>query len=97
MTVEHIVLIEPNDGVSEDQTKEVLDGIAGLKNKIPGVVDVKIGKNFTKRAPQISHAVIVTLVDPEALAAYGPHPAHKDVLRILLPFAKNLTIADIEV
>ena len=51
MTVEHILLIEPNDGVSEDQTKQVLNGIADLKNKIPGVVDVKIGKNFTNRAP----------------------------------------------
>lgn len=96
MTVEHIVLIEANSGVSDEQTKEVLDGIAALKDKIPGVQDVKIGENFTNRAPHISHAVVVTLTDKDALAAYGPHPAHKDLLKILMPFAKNLTIADIE-
>ena len=97
MTVEHIVLIEPNEGVTETQMQEIMDGIRGLKGKIPGVLEVKIGGNFTDRAPGVTHAAVVTLSDKEALAGYGPHPAHKDVLDILLPATKNLTVADIEV
>ena len=97
MTVEHLVLIETNDGVTDAQAQEVMDGIAGLKGKIPGVLGVKIGKNFTDRAPHISHAAAITLADKEALVGYGPHPAHQDLLKILMPIAKSLTIADIEV
>lgn len=97
MTVEHLVLIETNDGVTDAEVQEVMDGIIALKDKIPGVLEVKIGKNFSDRAPHISHAAVITLTDKDALAAYGPHPAHQDLLKILMPIAKNLTIADIDV
>lgn len=97
MTVEHLVLIETNDGVTDAEVQEVMDGIIALKDKIPGVLEVKIGNNFSDRAPHISHAAVITLTDKDALAAYGPHPAHQDLLKILMPIAKNLTIADIDV
>ncbi len=97
MSIEHIVLIEANEGKSEQEAKELLDAISGLKGKIPGVLDVKLGANFTNRAPDVTHAAVVTLEDKEALAGYGPHPAHKDVLKLLLPFAKNVTVVDIEI
>ncbi len=97
MTVEHIVFIEANEGQSEQVAQELLDGIAGLKGKIPGVLDVKLGANFTNRAPGVTHAAVVTLEDKEALAGYGPHPDHKEVLKLLLPFAKNVTVVDIEI
>lgn len=97
MTVEHLVLIETNDGVTDAEVQEVMAGIIALKDKIPGVLEVKIGKNFSDRAPHISHAAVITLTDKDALAAYGPHPAHQDLLKILMPIAKNLTIADIDV
>jgi hypothetical protein len=97
MTVEHLVLIETNDGVTDAEVQEVMAGIIALKDKIPGVLEVKIGNNFSDRAPHISHAAVITLTDKDALAAYGPHPAHQDLLKILMPIAKNLTIADIDV
>ncbi len=97
MTVEHLVLIEPNEGVSDETAQEVMDGISALKGKIPGVLEVKIGKNFSDRAPHIKYAATITLADKAALAGYGPHPAHQDLLKILMPIVKNITIADIEV
>lgn len=97
MAIEHIVLIEPNDGVSDADAQPALDGIAGLKDQIPGVLSVKIGKNFTDRAPHIGYAAVITMESKEVLASYGPHPAHQELLKILLPIAKSLTIADIEV
>jgi hypothetical protein len=30
------------------------------------------------------------------LEGYGPHPAHQDLLKILMPIVKTITIADIE-
>ena len=97
MTVEHILMIETNEGVSDEDMQEVLDGIVALKDQIPGVLDVKIGKNFTDRAPHITYSGVVTLADKEALAGYGPHTANKELLKILMPTVKNITIADIEI
>ena len=97
MTVQHLVLIETNEDVTEAKAQEIMDGIRGLKGKIPGVLDVQIGENFTDRAPHISHAAVIMLADKDTLANYGPHEAHQDLLKILLPAANSLTIADIEV
>jgi hypothetical protein len=96
VAVQHLVLIETNVGVTDAQIEGLLDGVTGLKGKIPGVLDVKIGKNFTDRAPHISVAGVITLADKASLAAYGPHPAHQDVLKVLAALAKSVTIADIE-
>ncbi len=97
MAVEHLVLIETNDDVTSEQVEEILQATHGLKGKIPGLLDVKIGRNFTDRAPHISVAAVITLADKDALAAYGPHPVHQELLKILMPAAKNVTIVDIEV
>lgn len=97
MAIEHIVLIEPNEGVTDADAQPALDGIAALKGQIPGLLSVKIGKNFTDRAPHVGYAAVITLENKEALSNYGPHPAHQELLKILLPIAKSLTIADIEV
>ncbi len=96
MSVEHIVLLEPNDGVSDEQMAEALAAAAGLKDKVPGVLAVKFGKNFTDRAGNITHAANVTLADKQALAGYGPHPAHQAVAKILGGLAKNLMVVDFQ-
>ncbi len=96
MAVEHILFLALNDGVSDEQMVEALKAIAGLKDKVPGVLAVKGGKNFTDRAGNVSHAAIVTLADKEALAGYGPHPAHQQVVKALGGLVKNLTVVDFE-
>jgi hypothetical protein len=47
-------------------------------------------------APHISIAGVITMADRASLAAYGPHPAHQNLLKVLMPLAKSVTIADIE-
>jgi len=96
MAIEHIVLLEKKDDATDDQVQAVIDGIKGLKGKIPGVLDVKINENITDRAPY-SHGAIVTMADRDALAGYGPHPDHQQVLELLKPVAANLVVVDIEI
>ena len=50
MPVEHIVLFEPNSDATDEQMNEVMNKASEFKDRIPGVVDVKAGKNFTDRA-----------------------------------------------
>ena len=96
MAVQHIVLLELKDGVSDADIDQALNAVAGLNGKVPGVLGVKAGKNFTDRAGNISHAAIVTLEDRDALAGYGPHPAHQEVAKILGGLTQNLMVVDFE-
>ena len=96
MAIEHIVLLEKKDDATEDQTQAALSGIKSLKEKISGVLEVKIGDNFTDRAPY-THGAIITMQDRETLAGYGHHPVHQEVLQLLEPVASNLVVVDIEI
>ena len=95
MPIEHIVLLEKKETATEKQLNSFLWAAKQLKDKVPGILDVKHGENFTDRAPH-SHALIVTMADRDALAGYGPHPAHQEVATMLKEVAKDWVIVDIE-
>ena len=96
MTVQHIVMLEFNDGVDEDTKKNSLAAVEALKDKIDGIENIASGKDFSGRAGNFTHAVIVTMRNKSVLAAYGPHPAHKEVQNILHPVVKTLWVVDFE-
>ncbi len=96
MAVEHIVLFEPKDDATDEQVRAAMDAIRELKGKIPGILDLKMGDNFTDRAPNVKQAAIVTLESKEALAGYGPHPEHQKVLALLNIAMSGWTVVDFE-
>ena len=69
--VEHIVLMKASRPFNEAETAEVM----GL-TKIPGVVSVSCGPNYTKRGQGFTLAVVVRLATKEAEEAYQVHPEH---------------------
>ena len=95
MTIEHIVLLEKKDDATDEQTQAALAGIRSLKEKIPGVLEVKISDNITDRAPY-SHGAIITMLDRETLAGYGPIQRTR-VTPALATVAANLVVVDIEI
>ena len=96
MTVQHVVMIEFNDGVAEDARMAALQQVEGLKDKIDGIENICSGKDFSGRAGNFTHSAIVTMHDKDVLAEYGPHPAHKEVLAVLGPIVKTLWVIDFE-
>lgn len=95
MTIHHLVLLDLNE-LSTAQEVEVFAKFDGLLRQIPGVIDFKIGRNFTNRAPNVTHAAIVTMKDKESLAGYGPHPKHVEVQGILKLYVKSMSVVDFE-
>ena len=91
MTVQHIVMLEFNDGV--DERVDSLKAVEGLKDKIDRSRSDRQG--FLRPCRQFTHAVIVTMRDREVLSAYGP-PAHKEVQGLLGPVVKTLWVIDFE-
>ena len=95
MPIEHIVLLEKKETATKEQLATFMLAANQLKNKVPGILDIKHGDNVTDRAPY-SHALIVTMADRDVLLAYGPHPAHQEVSAMLKEVAKDWVIVDIE-
>ncbi len=96
MTVQHVVLLEFKDGVSEDRKMDALKSVEDLKNHIDGIESIVSGKDFSGRAGNFTHSVIVQMHDKSVLAAYGPHRAHKAVQEILAPIVETLWVVDFE-
>jgi hypothetical protein len=52
--------------------------------------------NFSQRAGPYGLAAVIRLRDREALAGYGPHPAHQEVVRLLDEISEHRLIVDYE-
>ena len=79
--VQHLVLLKLTrapTAAEEEHMKVLL--------KIPGVISMCAGPNYTKRGEGFNYAVIVRFVSAEAEAAYQVHPLHCDVRdNVLVP------------
>jgi len=96
--IEHIVLFRWNNATSEEAIESVLAELRGLKNKIPGIVDLSCGANFCDRAKGYTHGLVVRFKDRAALETYGPHPEHQRVVQNLIkPIAADILALDYEI
>ena len=96
MAIEHIVLIEFKDGTSDADRQMTQELLASLKDKIPGILNINVGPNFSDRAGKIELAAVMTIESREALEAYGPHEAHQAAVKQFVGFVENLTVVDFE-
>lgn len=78
--VEHIVLFRWTPDATPDQVTRVVDGLRALQGRVPGILDLSCGEDFSGRAQGYTHALVVRFTDRAALDAYGPHPAHRHVV-----------------
>ena len=76
MPVQHMVWIKFHEQVTDARKAEHLAGLESLVEKIPGILHLSVGKNFTDRAQGFTHGLLVTLESKQALEIYAPHPEH---------------------
>jgi GNAT superfamily N-acetyltransferase len=96
--IEHIVLIHWKDEAPQEQRDAVLREaltIAGIEGVVSVVTRHNLGVAKPERGKGIGDAIIITLVDEAALAAYSPHPIHRAFATQLLDAAGDLTIVDL--
>ena len=74
--IEHMVWIRFHDGVSDDAIEQHLAGLRSLPDKVPGIVKLAVGENFTDRSGGFTHGLLVTLESRDALKTYADHPEH---------------------
>ena len=83
MAVKHVVWIKFKDAVTPERVSEHVRALKDLTVRVPGIVDLAVGANFTDRANGFTHGLVVTLEDRAALDRYAAHPAHVEVATAL--------------
>lgn len=79
----HIALFKWKENIPGEEIKLLMDELKSLKAKIPEVIELYAGENFSKWNEGYTHAVIVKTKTKQDLQSYRSHPAH-------LPVAKKV-------
>jgi hypothetical protein len=95
--IEHILLIRWTEGASPEAVDAAMAELRALKDKIPGIVDLSSGTNFSVRAKDYTHGLVIRFKDRAALEAYNPHPEHQRVVQIFInPIRADTVVLDYE-
>ncbi len=95
--IEHIVLFKWQEDTSIEKITEALNALKALKDKIPGIVDLSCGKNFSERNQGFQHALMVRFNDQTSLDNYFPHPEHQEVVKnYIRPILADILSIDYE-
>ena len=94
----HIVLFKWTEEATPEAIAGALEGLGQLKAKIPGIIDLSCGTNFSERSQGFQHGLVVKFTDKTALEAYTPHPDHQAVVHNLIkPILAEILAVDYEV
>lgn len=95
--VEHIVCIKLKPGTTEAIENEILAGLKALKETVPVVVDLSVGKDFTiTRNQGYTIGLVVRLNSKADLAIYNDHPNHLPIKKRIGELAETVMAIDYE-
>lgn len=96
--IEHIVLFKWQPDASPEAIASVMAALKGLKDKIPEIIDLSCGENFSERGQGFQHGLVVRFADRVALKSYQVHPAHQEVVQKLIkPILTDILAVDYEI
>ena len=98
--VKHVIVwtlkAEYSDAEKAQIKKDIKEGLEGLKDKVPGIVEIKV---YTDGLASSNADLILdsSFTDEAALAGYAVHPAHVEVANTKVrPFAQIRLCLDFE-
>jgi hypothetical protein len=94
--VDHLVLFAAREDASPEDIEDLVSSLRGLKDEIPSVVDLSVGKDFSGRAGEYTHGLAVRFEDTDGLKEYLEHPAHLAVVEKLDAHTTGRIVADYE-
>lgn len=96
--VEHIVCFKFKPDATPEQEDRLISMLRGLKGRIPGIIDLTVGRNFTpERGQGHSVGLVVRFEDRASLAAYGPHPNHAPVKEYIAQVCESTLAVDYDI
>lgn len=97
MTAMHIAWLKFKDGVCHECIEHHMAACRALVGRVPAVMNLECGANYTDRAGGFTHGIIVTLPNRDALPLYLNHPEHVPVADALVADLADLHVMDLEV
>ncbi len=95
--VEHLVLFKVKPGTGAEAIQAMQDALLGLRDAIPGILEITVGANFSERSQGFTHGLLVRFQDRAALDTYIPHPAHEETRNTyILPIVDDVLVVDYE-
>jgi hypothetical protein len=96
--VMHVVLFQWTPEAAPEAIDRAVTELLALKDKIPGVLELTCGQNFTDRGKGFTHGLVVRFEDRAALDTYAPHPEHQRVVQNYInPIRADVLAFDYEV
>ena len=81
--IDHLVFIAVKEDASPEDVEDLISSIRGLRDTVPGVVDLTVGENFSERSGGYTHGLFVRFEGREDLQRYMEHPDHLAVVEKL--------------
>ena len=81
--IDHLVFLAVREDAPPEDVEDLISSIRGLKDTVPGVVDLTVGENFSGRSGGYTHGIFVRFESVEDLQGYMKHPDHLAVVEKL--------------
>jgi hypothetical protein len=96
--IRHVLLLQPRPETTPEVIAQCRDALGALVGAVPGLTGFSFGENFAaaERREGFTHGFTMDFVDREALAAYGPHPAHRPVAAMVRAAFERIVVLDID-
>jgi len=85
------------EGSRKDNIKQAQKLLLAMKDKIEGIIDLKVGENIQNDENASDIVLIITFTDIEALKIYQNHPAHLEVKDFLSKVRYERRVIDYEI
>ena len=77
---------------TEEQKNRAIAEIASFRGRVPGLLEVNVGKNISPRGQGYETGGVMKFTDADALAKYAVNPVHTALLAWLLPLIDPVEI-----
>lgn len=92
----HLVIFKFKDDTTPEQTQAIVAAFAALPGKIDTIVDFECGTDVSVegKSEGLTHGFMVTFRDEAGRAAYLPHPAHQEFVKLVGPHVDKVLVFD---
>jgi hypothetical protein len=94
--ITHVVSFKFKDDAKNEEIEKLHYLFLTLKDKIPGVLSIKGGKNNSPEnlSKGFSHCFVITFSNEQARKEYLPHPEHQEFVSQLKPLIEDVFVID---
>ena len=75
----HIALFKFKPEISKEEIDNSMNEVRALKKKIPQIIEIFAGENFSKHSKGFTHAIVIKFNSNKGIDLYRSHPDHKPI------------------